>query len=48
MVLVEAHESYYIVYPSLTKMYHDLKEIYWKNGMKRDVADFVAKCMVCQ
>ncbi|XP_070025018.1 uncharacterized protein [Nicotiana sylvestris] len=29
-------------------MYHDLKEVYWWNNMKRDVADFVAKCLNCQ
>lgn len=47
-VLVEAHESRYVVHPDLAKMYHDLKEIYWWNGMKRVVVDFVAKCLVCQ
>lgn len=47
-ILTEAHKSQYIVHPSLTKMYHDLKEIYVWNNMKRDVENFVAKCMVCQ
>ena len=27
-ILAEAHESCYVVHPSSTKMYHDLKEIY--------------------
>ncbi|XP_070039272.1 uncharacterized protein [Nicotiana tomentosiformis] len=31
-----------------TKMYHYLKEIYWWNDMKQNVADFVAKCPNCQ
>ncbi|XP_070045239.1 uncharacterized protein [Nicotiana tomentosiformis] len=31
-----------------TKMYHDLKEFYWWNDIKRDVADFVARCPNCQ
>ncbi|XP_070046777.1 uncharacterized protein [Nicotiana tomentosiformis] len=31
-----------------TKMYHDLKEVYWWNDMKRNVADFVARCPNCQ
>lgn len=30
------------------KMYHDLKEIHWWNNMKRNVANFMAKYMVCQ
>jgi hypothetical protein len=29
-------------------MYHDLREFYWWEGMKKDVADFVSKCLVCQ
>ncbi|WMV51893.1 hypothetical protein MTR67_045278 [Solanum verrucosum] len=27
-----------------TKMYRDLQEVFWWNGMKREIADFVAKC----
>ena len=42
------HESHYVIHPSLTKIYQDLKEINWWNNMKRDVANFVAKYMVCQ
>ena len=29
-------------------MYKDLKRYFWWNNMKRDVADHVAKCLVCQ
>ncbi|XP_070004699.1 uncharacterized protein [Nicotiana sylvestris] len=47
-IMVEAHTSRYSVHPGSTKMYHDLKEIYWWNNMKRDVADFVAKRLNCQ
>ncbi|XP_069145508.1 uncharacterized protein [Solanum lycopersicum] len=31
-----------------TKMYRDLREVYWCNGMKRYIADFVSKCPNCQ
>ena len=31
-----------------TKMYRDLREVYWWNDMKRDIADFVSKCPNCQ
>jgi len=47
-ILAEAHTSRYSVHPGSTKMYHDLKEVYWWNEMKRVVADFVAKCSNCQ
>jgi len=46
--MAEAHNSRYSVHPGSTKMYRDLKEIYWWNGMKRGVADFVSKCPNCQ
>nr|GFB45043.1 transposon Ty3-I Gag-Pol polyprotein [Tanacetum cinerariifolium] len=29
-------------------MYHDLKQYFWWSGMKRDVATFVARCLICQ
>ncbi|GKG15795.1 retrotransposon protein, putative, ty3-gypsy subclass [Tanacetum coccineum] len=31
-----------------TKMYKDLKQYFWWNSMKQDVATFVSKCMTCQ
>ncbi|KAH0636086.1 hypothetical protein KY289_036001 [Solanum tuberosum] len=47
-ILTEAHNSRYLIHPGATKMYRDLQEVYWWNGMKRDIADFVAKCPNCQ
>ncbi|XP_070032239.1 uncharacterized protein [Nicotiana tomentosiformis] len=44
-IMTEAHASRYFVHPGSTKMYHDLKEIYWWNDMKRNVEDFVARCL---
>ncbi|KAK9007226.1 hypothetical protein V6N11_051055 [Hibiscus sabdariffa] len=29
-------------------MYRDLREKYWWKGLKRDVVDFVSKCLTCQ
>ncbi|XP_070057758.1 uncharacterized protein [Nicotiana tomentosiformis] len=46
-IMAEAHTSRYSVHPGSTKMYHDLKEVYWWNNMKKGVADFVAKCSNC-
>ncbi|KAA3484270.1 integrase [Gossypium australe] len=40
-----------VVYTSVTiyatKMYCDLK-MYWWSGMKREILEFVSKCLVCQ
>ena len=43
-VVAEAHGSIYSIHPGSTKMYHDLKQIYWWDDMKKDNADYVAKC----
>nr|GFA63835.1 putative nucleotidyltransferase, ribonuclease H [Tanacetum cinerariifolium] len=47
-LLTEAHSSPFSVHPGSTKMYHDLKLYFWWSGMKRDVATFVSKCLICQ
>ena len=47
-ILKEAHVASFAMHPSSTKMYQDLKVSYWWSGVKRDVSEFVTKCMVCQ
>ena len=29
-------------------MYRTLKEHYWWNGMKKEIASFVSRCLTCQ
>ena len=38
MIMDEAHNSAYSIHPGSTKMYLDLKQKYWWNGMKSDIA----------
>ncbi|KAA0050727.1 pol protein [Cucumis melo var. makuwa] len=47
-LLTEAHSSPFIMHPGSTKMYQDLRSVYWWRNMKREVADFVSRCLVCQ
>ena len=47
-ILEEAHSGSFAKHPGSTKMYQDLKVSYWWSGMKRDVSEFVTKCLVCQ
>ena len=47
-ILHEAHNGCLAVHPGSTKMYNDLKKMYWWSGMKRDISEFVSKCLVCQ
>ncbi|WVZ77009.1 hypothetical protein U9M48_024914 [Paspalum notatum var. saurae] len=48
LILKEAHETAYSIHPGSEKMYQDLKQKFWWYGMKREVAEYVALCDVCQ
>ncbi|GJV25502.1 putative reverse transcriptase domain-containing protein [Tanacetum coccineum] len=43
----EAHKTSYSMHPGADKMYHDLRDMYWWSGMKRDIATYVSKCLTC-
>ena len=47
-IMEEAHSSAYAMHPGSTKMYRTLKEHYWWNGMKKEIASFVFRCLTCQ
>ena len=47
-IMTEAHTAPYAMHPGSTKMYRDLKSFYWWPTMKKDVAEFVARCLTCQ
>jgi len=38
LILEEGHNSRLRLHPGMTKMYQDLKETFWWQGMKKDVA----------
>ncbi|KAK8697933.1 hypothetical protein V6N13_114065 [Hibiscus sabdariffa] len=44
-ILTEAHSSPFSMHRGSTKMYQDLKNKYYWVGLKKDVAEFVSKCM---
>ena len=46
-IVTEAHSSKYFIHPGSTKMFHHLKTIYCQDGMKKDIAEYVAKCPYC-
>lgn len=48
LVMVEAHKAPYSAHPGFKKMHADLKQHYYWPGMKRDIADFVARRLECQ
>ncbi|XP_022156880.1 uncharacterized protein LOC111023714 [Momordica charantia] len=47
-LLTKAHSTPFSVHPGSTKMYRDLKKHYWWHNMKREIAQFVSRCLTCQ
>ena len=47
-ILYEAHTTPYSMHPGTTKMYQDLKNHFWWPGMKKDIVEYVARCLTCQ
>ncbi|KAK1628482.1 hypothetical protein QYE76_002797 [Lolium multiflorum] len=48
VILREAHQTPYSIHLGSTKMYMDLKELFWWNNMKREIAQYVAECHTFQ
>ncbi|GKE22234.1 putative reverse transcriptase domain-containing protein, partial [Tanacetum coccineum] len=44
---MESHAMRYSINPGADKKYHDLRDMYWWPGMKKDIATYVSKCLTC-
>jgi hypothetical protein len=47
-ILDEAQLSKFSMHPESTKMYHDLKPLYWWTRMKREITQYVSEYDTCQ
>ena len=47
-ILTEAHNTRYSIHPGGTKMYQDLKQYFWWDNMKREITEYVDRCLTCQ
>ena len=47
-IMEEGNSSAYAMHPGSTKMYHTLREHYWWKGMKKEIVDFISRCLTYQ
>ena len=48
MIFQEAYDLFYFIYSGNIKMYLDLRERFWWFSLKREIAEYIAVCDVCQ
>nr|GEU45339.1 hypothetical protein [Tanacetum cinerariifolium] len=47
LTMHESHKSKYTIHPGSTKMYQDLRKLYWWPNIKADIATYIDKCLTC-
>nr|GEU92041.1 putative reverse transcriptase domain-containing protein [Tanacetum cinerariifolium] len=47
LIMDEAHTSRYSIHPGADKLYYDMKDLYWWPSMKRDIAEYISRCLTC-
>ncbi|GJR29988.1 putative reverse transcriptase domain-containing protein [Tanacetum coccineum] len=47
LIIDEPHKLKCSVHPGADKMYYDLRDGYWWSGVKKDIAEYVSKCLTC-
>ncbi|XP_059292207.1 uncharacterized protein LOC132045644 [Lycium ferocissimum] len=48
LIMEEAHCLKYSIHPRAVKVYRVLKQYYWWCQMKRDIVEFISRCLNCQ
>ena len=47
-ILKKAHNTRYSVHTGGAKMYRDLRQYFWWNNIKKEIIEYVDKCLTCQ
>ncbi|GKD93036.1 putative reverse transcriptase domain-containing protein, partial [Tanacetum coccineum] len=47
LIMDKPHKSKYSVHPGADKMYYDLRDRYWWSKIKKDIAVYVSRCLIC-
>jgi hypothetical protein len=48
LILDEAHNTRFSIYPGSNKMYQDLRQRFWWTKIKIEIAKYVARCDTCR
>nr|GEU45069.1 putative reverse transcriptase domain-containing protein [Tanacetum cinerariifolium] len=47
LIMHESHKSKYSIHPGSTKMFQDLRRLYWWPNVKANIATYVSQCLTC-
>nr|GFC52426.1 hypothetical protein [Tanacetum cinerariifolium] len=47
LIMDGAHKLKYSVHPRADKMYYDLRDRHWWPGKKKEIVEYVSKCLTC-
>nr|GEU68077.1 putative reverse transcriptase domain-containing protein [Tanacetum cinerariifolium] len=47
LIMHESYKSKYSIHPGSTKMYQNLRRLYWWPNIKADIATYVDQCLTC-
>nr|GFA21053.1 putative reverse transcriptase domain-containing protein [Tanacetum cinerariifolium] len=47
LIMHESHKYKYSIHPGSTKMFQDLRKLYWWPNMKANIATYVSQCLTC-
>ena len=47
-ILYKNHNTIFTMHPGSNKMYQDMKQYYRWRGMRKDISEYVSKCLTCQ
>ncbi|XP_057543879.1 uncharacterized protein LOC130823272 [Amaranthus tricolor] len=47
-ILKEGHQGMFHLHLGRDKMIEELRKLFWWKGMRKDVAEFESRCLICQ
>ena len=47
-ILKEGNQGIFHLHPGRDKIIEELRELFWWKGLRKDVAEFVSRCLICK